>query len=160
MPSAMENHSQFLVAGEAAQLEKLLRQNAIVERLVKKRQDGTIGQPTQEPQDRSLGEDVGVSVGNTINHYYPPPIQQPAAALDAASPGSPAAPAAASASATKAGIGKTLALAAALLGGSGIGAAVPWALGAYGKQAVTNTTIQQGSERQIGVEVIKGGASK
>ncbi len=151
MPSAMENHSQFLVAGEAAQLEKLLRQHQLVERLVKKRQDGTIGQPTEEPGD---GEDVGVSVGNTINHYYPTQTQ-PAAAPVASSPGAAVAPAATS------DWKKALALAAALLGGSGVGVAVPWALGAFNKPAATNTTVvQPGESRGLGIEVIEGGASR
>lgn len=42
------------------------------------------------------------------------------------------------------------------LGAAGLGAGVPWALGAYSKTSTTN--INQGRESQIGVDVVPGGA--
>lgn len=78
--------------------------------------------------------------------------EQPAANATVPSPGAPSPSAAPSARWPKA-----LALAAALVGGSGIGAAVPWALGAYREQAVT---VENVGDRQLGIEVIPGGASR
>ncbi|MHC4180494.1 MAG: hypothetical protein ACYSWU_23575 [Planctomycetota bacterium] len=91
------------LAHEAAVLEKLQAEGAMVRRLVRKTQDGTLGQATSEPEDTG---DMGVEVGNetTHNHYYAKP--------------------AATSSLAKA------AMAAALLGsGVGAGFAIPWALG-------------------------------
>ncbi len=66
---------QLTQADRAAFLDKMLRQNLLVERLAKKTQDGTVGQPTEEPADQRLasGDGMAVSVGNTTTHNYAAP---------------------------------------------------------------------------------------
>jgi len=49
------------------QIEKDSRRQDLVERLIRKTQDGTLGQPTGEPL---LGDDMGVTVGDTISNHY------------------------------------------------------------------------------------------
>lgn len=54
---------------------------------------------------------------------------------------------------------KAALIAAGLAGAGGLGAAVPWMLGAYSGDTTTTTNISQG-EQQLGVDVIPGGAIK
>ena len=64
----------ILVAERAAGINRINRVAALNERLVKKRQDMTLGNETAEPMDKLLEEDMGVNVGDTVvNHYHPAP---------------------------------------------------------------------------------------
>lgn len=47
----------------------LWRGRMLTERIAKKAQDGTIGRPTIEPQDKAL-EDMEVRVGNEVHYHY------------------------------------------------------------------------------------------
>ena len=61
----------ILVAERAATQEGINRERLLNERLVKKRQDMTLGNETEEPMDHLLGEDMAVTVGDTvINHWH------------------------------------------------------------------------------------------
>jgi len=72
----------ILVAERAATQEGLNRERLLNERLVKKRQDMTLGNETEEPMDHLLGEDMAVTVGDTVvNHYHPPPEPTPVATV-------------------------------------------------------------------------------
>ena len=104
-----EQFGQLHLAHDAAGLDNLQRKQRVVERLVRKTQDGTLGQ-VDPTSDESPEEDMGVSVGNrTVHNYY----GQPAA--EAATVGG--------------SLIKRVGLAAALLAaGGGVGAAVPWLL--------------------------------
>jgi len=57
------NWANTRLAHEAGMLGELMAEKALVRRLVKKSQDGTVGTPTEED------EDVDVNVGNEI-HYH------------------------------------------------------------------------------------------
>ena len=71
----------ILVAERAATQEGINRERLLNERLVKKRQDMTLGNETEEPMDHLLGEDMAVTVGDTvINHYHPEPTPAPVVA--------------------------------------------------------------------------------
>lgn len=103
---------QARLGHEAMCLDNLQRGARIVERLALKRQNGTIGRadPGLEEFDKSLGDDMGVSIGNrTVHNHYPPAAVKPS---------------------FRSGWGlKKLALWAALLAaGGGTGAALPWLL--------------------------------
>lgn len=64
-------------ADDAVQIEKDLRRQKSVERLVKKTQDGTLEQPTVEPMDNDDYDDT-VRVGHEYNnHYHQAPAAQP-----------------------------------------------------------------------------------
>jgi hypothetical protein len=60
------------LAHEAMTLEKLQRQSGLVDRLVRKTQDGTLGKPTGEPQEFAEAATMGVMIGNEIHHHYEP----------------------------------------------------------------------------------------
>lgn len=112
----------------------------------------TLGDAIAPPQARPVGDDE-------MNVFFDSPITITGLPATMSGDVPPVAPAAAP---VRDGndLAKKLALAAALaLGGSGIGAGVPWLLGAYGKQAVTNVTTTA-ADRQIGVEVVPGGAGQ
>jgi hypothetical protein len=53
-------------------------------------------------------------------------------------------------------------IAASLVGGSGIGAGVPWLLGAYGDSSstTTNTNVTKSQNLGVEIEVIPGGSSQ
>jgi hypothetical protein len=72
---------QTRLGHEAMCMDSLQRGNRIAERLMLKRQDGTIGQP-DEPDGNGGDDDMGVSIGNTINHHYQPPPQVAAQPAD------------------------------------------------------------------------------
>ena len=63
------------LAHDGVQIEKDLRRDRSIHRLVKKTQDGTLGTPTEESKDEA--EDV-VNVGNEIHYHYQKP-DEPAA---------------------------------------------------------------------------------
>jgi hypothetical protein len=75
----------YLKLGERGfQLAKDQSRQSLVERLVKKSQDGTIGQKDGDnPSGPMSDEDMAVSVGDQFetHHHYPPP-QQPAKEKD------------------------------------------------------------------------------
>ncbi len=57
------------LAHEAVAIDRTQQQANLVQRLVRKTQNGTLGEETVEPEDI---EGMGVAVGNeTHNHYYP-----------------------------------------------------------------------------------------
>lgn len=55
-------------------------------------------------------------------------------------------------------LAKAALVAVGLLGGGGLGAAVPWMLGAYNQQPGATTTIENTHDMGVGVEVVQGGA--
>ena len=114
--------TDLLQAGQMAEKTELLLRGA------RKMQDGTLGQPTGEPQGV---EDMNIRVGDETHHHYPaPPVEAVAPSPPQVEPATPSPKPAV----TKA-IG-TIALAAALSGlaGAGVGAAaVPWLMGAFDK---------------------------
>ncbi len=58
-------------------------------------------------------------------------------------------------------LGKAALVAAGLSTAGGLGAAVPWLLGAYEKPEAMNTTIVEAADFQrLGIEVVPGGASE
>jgi hypothetical protein len=67
------------LADNGLQIEKDGRRQAVLERLIRKTQDGTLGTSTNEPMDKALEEDMSVSVGNEtyIHHEAPPPAPVP-----------------------------------------------------------------------------------
>ncbi len=94
------------LAHEASQLEATNRERALVRRLVRKLQDGTLGRPSPEtdPEESAV---AGVWVGNEFHLQTPPSTPRPISRL------------------------ATAALGAALLaGGAGLGAGVPLLLSA------------------------------
>lgn len=102
------NWADTRLAHEAVALESLQRKDTLVQRLVRKTQNGTLGKETVEPED---AEDMGVAVGNqTHNHYYAAdsPPKPPTGVL------------------TKAAIGAAL-----LASGAGAALTGAWALGAF-----------------------------
>jgi len=105
---------QMRLAWECQQVEKDQRRQAIVERLMRKTQDGTLGRP--EPQPEEI-EPMGVHIGDAnVSHYHPAPtptVEAPKPVAELA--------AAAGSTWLKRGL-----LAAALLGSGGLGAAGTW----------------------------------
>ena len=105
---------QTRLAWECQQVEKDQRRQAIVERLMRKTQDGTLGRP--EPQPEEI-EPMGVHIGDAnVSHYHPAPtptVEAPKPVAELA--------AAAGSTWLKRGL-----LAAALLGSGGLGAAGTW----------------------------------
>jgi hypothetical protein len=79
-PRLMRQWYQTKLAGEAGTLNGMLLQGNLVRRLVRKTQNGTIGQQTTEPEDKAE-DDMGVRVGDEINYHLHQ--QQPAAAAAA-----------------------------------------------------------------------------
>lgn len=65
------NWANVMLAQEAAGLDRAQRQAALVQRLVRKSQNGTLGTPTVEAEDAE-GDEMGVRIGDE-NHFYPPP---------------------------------------------------------------------------------------
>lgn len=110
----VEVAGQMRLANDASMMEKDLRQRQLVERLVKKTQDGTIGTPTSELVDGELGE-MAVSVGNEV-HNYPAP--------------------------KSGGLAKTIAAVGLAAAGLGTGAAVPIAAMQWMKNDSPQTTIK------------------
>lgn len=83
--------AKLYLASQAVALDNSQRGRRIVERLMLKTQDGTLGQPaTPETAaiDAALGEDMAVNVGNTFNITVP---AEPTAQAAPAAPGSSAA---------------------------------------------------------------------
>ena len=66
----MRKWAGLKLADYGLQLEKDGRRQQIVERLIRKTQDGTLGRPTNEPWP---DEEMAVSVGDTTNHHYHTP---------------------------------------------------------------------------------------
>jgi hypothetical protein len=67
-------------ADKGLQLAKDRSRQQLVNRLVRKLQNGTMGQATLEPEDEDV-ETMGVNVGNTVHHHYTPPPSKPAGVL-------------------------------------------------------------------------------
>lgn len=93
------------LAHDAVQISKDVSRQKIVERLIKKTQDGTCGQKTDEPMDD--GEGDAVNVGNQYTITIPPEPPPP--------PVPPSPPS----------FAKTAGAAAALVAALGLGAAAP-----------------------------------
>lgn len=88
-------------------------------------------------------------------------LEPPATSPPVTAPPSTMAPAATSPAATgTSNFAKAAIVAAGLLGGSALGAGIPWLAGAYSKPpAVNTTTVQQVPATRLGVEVVPGGAA-
>jgi len=78
-----KNWANTRLAHEGLALERMQRQGALVERLVRKTQDGTLGQSTDEPEDEV--DEMGVAIGNEI-HYHYGPSESPAPSPQAPTP--------------------------------------------------------------------------
>jgi hypothetical protein len=63
---------------QAAALDGIAKQGRLVRRLVRKTQDGTLGQATSEPEDLPEDDDMGVRVGDEINYHLHQPQSAPA----------------------------------------------------------------------------------
>jgi hypothetical protein len=71
-----ENWKNVRIAHEAMQVGHLANVHRLVSRLVRKQQDGTLGQP--DPNAGPEDTDVGVNVGNSIvNNYQLPGGKKP-----------------------------------------------------------------------------------
>jgi hypothetical protein len=103
-------------------LEKIQRQNRIVEIDARNAMTGKVGDVTDFPSSKGKGNEMGVDIGDTIHNYYPPAPPEPPPAV-AVQP--------------KSRVLKRLAkaaIAAALVGsGVGAGAAIPFLLGMFDK---------------------------
>ena len=76
----------ILIADQAAAIERINREGSLVQRLVKKTQDGTLGKASSEPMDTGLEEEMAVTVGDTINHHHYPTPEPVAVAAPAPTP--------------------------------------------------------------------------
>jgi len=101
-----------------------------------------------------------LQAGTAIPPASAVPAQEPAQVSTA--PANPATqPVAVPSSGWARNLSKAALVAAGLLGGGGIGAAVPWFAGAYSKPAAASIVIAQPAEsRGLEIEVVKGGAMR
>lgn len=121
---------QTKLANDALQIDKDSRRQRSVERLVKKTQDGTLGQATAEPMD---DDDDTVSVGNEIHHHHPaPPTPLP----------------------PKPSVAKSLAAAGLAAAGLGIGAAAPIAVWNLTKDA-TEVIEGDDTDTKYGLKIFR-----
>lgn len=112
------------IAHDALQIDKDMRRQAVVERLIKKTQDGTLMERTSEPMDKQLEEEMAVRIGDESHiHYHneSKPISEQAS-----------------------GIGKTLA--AAGLAAAGLGAGIAAPIAAYNLTRHTTQIVQPTQE--------------
>lgn len=141
----------------ALQATEFLRQGDIVRRLMKVQQDAYAKKVGVDPPSQEADDNEMIQVGdNEIHIHQSPEPEQPAPSQPSQPPAQPPA------QETKDGVptwAKAALVAAGLVGAGGLGAAVPWMLGAYGGDTTTTTNISQG-EQQLGVDVVKGGALK
>lgn len=107
------------LAHEAAGLKNLQTQQTLVERLAKKTQDGTVGQATGDEGAEKVGD---FSVGNESQTFVFNEAAKPAKSAPSPPRGGSL-------------LKKVGLLAALLAAGGGVGAAVPWLLGALQRQA-------------------------
>lgn len=111
------------IAHDALQIDKDMRRQAVVERLIKKTQDGTLMEKTSEPMDKQLEEEMAVRIGDESHiHYH----NESKPSSDQAS-----------------GIGKTLAAAGLAVAGLGAGIAAP--IAAYNLTRPTTAVVQPAS---------------
>ena len=97
------------LADQALQVDKDMRRQAIIERLIKKTQEGTLQTPTAEPMDNQFDEPMAVRIGDESHiHYHNEKSVTEAAPKDKPS-----------------SIGKTLAGIGLAAAGLGTGAALP-----------------------------------
>jgi hypothetical protein len=129
-------------------LDKIQRQSRIVEQLAKNTMTGEL-KNTDDWPGNSGDDAMGVNIGDHIHYHYD---ETPTLKTEESTP-AVATPAKASRLASAA------LLAAGLLGGAGVAAAVPWMLGAYeNTNTNTNTTVDKTQDLGVGIEVIPGGA--
>jgi len=122
---------RLMQAASMEQNRQLLRRGA------RKQQDGTLG----TPGDGITSEDpVNIHIGD-IHQLVPSISSNSQAQVSKVSR-----------------LAKSALIAAALLSGGGIGAVVPWLLGAFDRPAAT-TTIHESQDLGVGIEVVPGGAS-
>ncbi len=111
--SELKKWQDMRLAERAVQMLHSANARKIVNRLILKTQNGTLGESDPEA-DKFLGENMQVRVGNEI-HNYPEPVA-PSPASGAVS------------------LAKKATLVAALLAaGGGAGAGIPWIAGAFDK---------------------------
>ena len=129
-----DQHWKLKLADFGVQIDKDMRRQAMVERLIKKTQDGTLDQETNEPMDKKLEDEMGVRIGDEI-HYHnettPPPTKN-----EARPPNPPTAPSLAKKAAA-------IGLATAL-GGAGL--AAPIAAWNLTRQPDQTTVIEGGND--------------
>lgn len=106
---AAKHWARVRLAHEGMMLEKIQRQNRIVEVDARNAMTGKVDDVADWPS--SEGNEMGVDIGDTIHNHYSIPSSQPKSRLPS--------------------ILKVAALATALVGSGGIGAAIPWCLGMF-----------------------------
>ena len=142
-------HSAACDAAEKSQRRYDDRNHRLHEARMKKL--GMEGDETAEDEDMSQQVLIRSPVTHHHHHYDKPteePTEEPTV-----QPQEQAQPKQASKLATAALV------AASVLGGGGLGAGIPWLLGAYDQPTPTSTTIHESQNLGVGVEVIPGGAN-
>ena len=122
---------QTKLADTGVQIEKDLRRQKSIERLVKKTQDGTLGQATSEPMDE---ESETVNVGNEIHHHHGQPK-------------------------TTSPLVKGIATAGLAVAGLGAGVAAPiaaWNLTRKIAPAVTEQPTMEDTDTKYGIRIFRG----
>lgn len=94
-----------------------------------------------ELDEGDMGDNFSIAGDTVHNHYHTAPQQAQQTQQSSVAPT----------------LAKAALVAAGLLGAGGIGAGIPWLLGAYDK---VNTTITETQNLGVGVDVVEGGASK
>lgn len=132
------------LADFGVQIDKDMRRHAMVERLVKKTQDGTLQQVTAEPMDKTLDEQMGVRIGDEI-HYHNTQATKPVKSEQQTQGSS---------------LGKTLAAAGLAAAGLGAGVALPiaaWNMTRPDTQVVVeqNPGIDTDTDTQYGLKIYR-----
>ena len=140
---------RMALAHDGVQIEKDMRRQAVVERLIKKTQDGTLQNATTEPMDKQLEDEMAVRIGDESHvHYHTetkPVLSQPQPSATSS-------------------MAKTLAAAGLAAAGLGAGAALPIAAYQMFKQAPTNVIVPTDTDTdtntQYGLRVYRDDESK
>ena len=124
---------RMTLAHDGVQVEKDMRRHAVIERLIKKTQDGTLQQATDEPMDKTLDEDMAVRIGDESHiHYHNAPSNE----TTTTSP-----PTSQTKDQPKSSLAKTAATIGLATALGGVGLAAPIAAYNLTKPAPQNTTI-------------------
>jgi len=128
---------KMALAHDAVQIDKDMRRQAVVERLIKKTQDGTLMQQTDEPMDKQIEEEMAVRIGDESHIHYHNEQKEPQQVPQASS-----------------GLGKALATAGLAAIGVGGAASLPilaWNLSRQDQQAVVDTD----TDTQYGLRIYR-----
>ena len=117
----MRQHYQGRIADRMAQVASMAANRELLRRGARKMQDGTLAQPGDPTEE----DPMNIRVGDEVNHYYPASIAEPSQlpTIPETTPSTPP------------GTLAKLAISAALLAsGAGVGAGIPWLLGAFSQK--------------------------